>query len=56
MADTDALRPYKRSSTPVIPGGEARYQSDELKKIETVVASIVNVMKKLEARLVAGGL
>lgn len=53
MADTDALTPYVPKAYPTIPGGEARYIMDELRKMQHSVAKLISVMAALEARIVA---
>lgn len=55
MADADELKGYRPSSPPRIEGSEANYLQQELSKLRTTVESIVSVIRKLEARLVAGG-
>jgi hypothetical protein len=56
MADTDALRPYKVGDVPTLPGGDKLYLAEELKRISQSITLAVQTMKKLEARMVAGGL
>lgn len=56
MADTDILRAYKRDEPPSIPGSEARYLEEQLKRIEALLKNIVTVLKKHEDRLAAGSL
>lgn len=53
MADTDILRAFKRDEPPSIPGSEARYLDEQLKRIEVLLANIITVAKKQEARIVA---
>jgi hypothetical protein len=52
MADTDRLRSYRRSKPPTLPD-EGRYVAEELKRIEQTIGTIVEVLKALEARIVA---
>jgi hypothetical protein len=56
MADTDVLRPYKVGDVPSMPDGDKLYLADELKRVSQAIGLLVQTMKKLEARLVGGGL
>lgn len=53
MADADNLRPYTPRDYPIIEGSEARWISDELKRISASISSIRSVLQELEARIVA---
>jgi hypothetical protein len=55
MADTDKLKPYKRGNPPSLPDN-GKYAADQLRSIEITLGTIGDVLKRLEARLVAGGL
>lgn len=55
MADTDSLRPYKVGDPPTLPDGDQRYLAAELQRISQSVGSIIQTMKKLEARMTAHG-
>lgn len=56
MADTDKLRAYKVGDVPTLPGSEKRYLAEELKRVSIAIGLLVETMKKLEARMVVGGL
>lgn len=56
MADTDRLRSYKVGDVPTLPGSDKLYLAEELKRVSVTVNLLVETMKKLEARLVLGGL
>ena len=56
MADTDSLRLYKAAEPPTIPGGEQRYLAGELQRISQSIGSLVQAMKKIEARMNAHGI
>lgn len=55
MADTDALRPYKRGDAPTFPDSDRRYLQDELRRVQESIGIMTEVMKKLEARMTAHG-
>lgn len=55
MADTDALKPYKYADAPAL-GGDKLYLAQQLQQISQSVALIIQVMKKLEARMTAHGI
>ena len=44
-----AVRPYKRGEPPTLPGGEQRYQQDELKRIEATGVQVAEALSDLEA-------
>jgi hypothetical protein len=54
--DTKGLQKYQANSYPNIPGGEARYFTNELRNIANALNQIVDVMKLLEARMNTNGL
>ena len=54
--DTSKLVAYTAKNYPNIPGGEQRFFSDELKKIQNSITSIITTMKLLEARMNTNGL
>ena len=56
MSDTSGLKPYVPRVFPRISGGEASYLQEELQRISVSIALIIEAMKKLEARLDAGGI
>lgn len=56
MADSDRLVPFRVFSPPTIPGGETKYFTEADKRIENSLRSAQDVIRLLEARLVAGGL
>jgi hypothetical protein len=56
MADTDRLRDYRVGDNPTLPGSDKRYLQDELRRISDAIGIVVEVMKKLEARMVAHGI
>jgi hypothetical protein len=56
MSDSARLVPFRTSQPPVIPNGDRQYFSEADSRIETSIRSIQDVIKLLEARLVAGGL
>ena len=56
MADTDTLKPYTLRQYPLTREGQERFLPSELREVSESIASLVAVLKKLEARLVAGGL
>lgn len=53
MADTDALRVYRRGSPPTLPNGDKLYLDNELSKLTEIIAANNAVIKKLEARIAA---
>lgn len=56
MADTDVLRPYTAGDTPTLPGSDKLYLQAELKRISEAIKLLVQVSKKLEARMTAHGI
>jgi hypothetical protein len=56
MADTDALKNYVVGDAPSLPGSDKLYLQAQLKLIQTALNLIVQVMKKLEARMTAHGI
>jgi hypothetical protein len=56
MADADALRSYRRGPSPTLDGGDREYFIRELESIERSFTTVIAVIKKLEARLVAHGI
>jgi hypothetical protein len=56
MADTDALRTYAVGGAPSLPDSDKRYYADELAKVSKAIGLLVQTMKKLEARMVLGGI
>lgn len=56
MADTDALRNYTVGDPPTLPNGDKLYLSAQLKLISIALNLIIQVMKKLEARMAAHGI
>jgi hypothetical protein len=55
MADTDKLRSYKRATPPALPDN-GRYIAEQLRQIEDTLVTVAEVLKALEARLVAHGI
>lgn len=51
MSDTDILRSFKRDEPPSIPGSEARYLDEQLKRIEVLLSDLIKVAKKQESRI-----
>lgn len=57
MADSDSLRRYQADrSYPTIPGGEGKFTTEELRRIATAINALVDVVKKIDARLIAHGI
>jgi hypothetical protein len=54
--DTSKLLPYNSSGYPTIPGGEALYLTNELRKISSSLNKAVEIIKLLEARMNTNGL
>ena len=54
--DVDLIRGYRRSSAPSIPGAERQYTEQEFQKLENCLNQAIEVIRRLEDRLVAGGL
>lgn len=52
---TDVLRPYKPQTKPSLPDSEDRYLPTELQRISNTLEQIIQVMKQLDARMVAHG-
>lgn len=55
MADTDKLRPYKRGTPPTLPD-DGKFIAQQLTKIEQALGTVGDVLKALEARMVAHGI
>lgn len=55
MASTDKLKPYKPAAPPTLPDN-GRYTAEEFRKLQITLGTVSDVLKALEARLVAGGL
>lgn len=53
MAATDVLQPYTPRQYPSIPGGEVRFLTEELRRLSTSVARLIEVLKLLEPRIEA---
>jgi hypothetical protein len=53
MPDSDDLKPFAPSSFPSIPGGETRYFVEQDRAIAQSIKTIIEVMKRLEARIEA---
>jgi hypothetical protein len=53
---TDVLRPYKPQTFPSLPNSAERYLPAELQHISNSLEQIVQVMKQLDARMVAAGI
>lgn len=53
---TDVLLPYKPQDFPTLPGSAERYLPRELQRISNTLNQIVQVMKQIDARLVAHGI
>lgn len=49
--DTDGLLTYQQNRYPTLPGGEAKYLTDELAKVAKAINKAVEVMKLIEKRL-----
>lgn len=54
--DTNKLKPYTPAGFPLIPGGEAKFISDELRKLRTSLQSVIAVLEAHETRLASGSL
>lgn len=46
---TDALVSYRKGSYPTLVGGEAKFLTDEFRKLASAISSIEQVMRKVEA-------
>lgn len=55
MAQSDVLRPYSPSSQPTIDGGDQKYLEQELRKISQAITLLSQVVKQIDARLIAHG-
>jgi hypothetical protein len=55
MAQSDVLRPYSPSSQPTIDGGDQKYLEQELRKISQAISLLSQVVKQIDARLIAHG-
>jgi hypothetical protein len=53
MADTDDLRSFDPGGYPSIKGGEVRYFVENDRKIAQSLKTIIECLKKLEARIEA---
>lgn len=56
MADTDVLKNYRVGDAPTLPNSDKLYLSEQLKQISITINLLVQVAKKLEARMVAHGI
>lgn len=57
MADsTKNLRPYQPRTYPTIAGGEAKFISEELKRIADTQMQIATALKAIDARMQAAGI
>lgn len=56
MADTDSLRAYKPQDYPTLPGSQERFIPNELQRLSNSITQLIEVMKKLEARMAAAGI
>lgn len=56
VADTDNLRAYRVGDAPSLPGSDRRYLADELKRVAEAIGLLIQVAKKLEARMAAHGI
>jgi hypothetical protein len=56
MADTDVLQPYKPANFPSSQDSQARYLPEQDQRIANCLNTIIQVMKKLEARMTAAGI
>lgn len=54
--DTSALKPYNAANFPSIEGGESKFITNELKKIENAIVAIIAACKLMEARMNTNGL
>jgi hypothetical protein len=54
--DTDMLRPFKPTNFPADPVSQQRFLPEQDKLISNCLTSIIEVMKKLEARMNAAGI
>jgi hypothetical protein len=55
LADTDVLKNYRVGDAPTLPNSDKLYLSEQLKQISQAVNLLVQVAKKLEARMAAHG-
>jgi hypothetical protein len=53
---TSVLKPYQPQPKPTLPDSADRYVPNELLRIASAFTQIIQVMKELDARLIAGGL
>lgn len=53
---SDILQPYKPQSFPDDPGSQARYIPNELQRVSIALRQIIQVLKQIDARLVAHGM
>lgn len=49
--DTNALLTYNPNGYPALPGGEALYLTNELRKASNTINKLVAVVKQIEKRL-----
>lgn len=54
--DTAKLLAYTPKAYPTLDGGEERFISDELSKVQNAIGKLVQVVKLLEARMNTNGL
>ena len=52
MADSDSLSQFRRIPPPGLPGREQEYLEAQFQKLEQTINRLVEVIKKLEARIV----
>lgn len=53
---TDVLRPYKPQTYPSLPGSQELFVATELGRVAAAITQIIQVMKQLDARMVAHGI
>lgn len=56
MADTDALKNYRVGDAPSLPNSDKLYLAEQLKQVSIALNLLVQVAKKLEARMAAHGI
>jgi hypothetical protein len=54
--DSDVLKNYKPRAYPTIEAGLPQFTKEELQRISTAVNLLVDVLKQIDARCVAGGI
>jgi hypothetical protein len=52
MADTDIVARYTPNDYPQIKGGEHLFLMEELRKLQSTIATVIEVLELLEARIV----